>query len=133
MLGGQFEGTTVATGEKFVFIRQPPLPDRAHGMDDESGGQIITLGEFCRSGRTAAQPAAFLDKLRTGGTVDGTIDTAPAQQGRVGGIDDGIESKNGDVANDDAHPFHRFKSERRLSLPQPEAKASHKLWWAMPF
>jgi hypothetical protein len=36
--------------------------------------------------------AAFRDKLRPSRPVDGAIDAAPAEQGRIGRVDDGVNA-----------------------------------------
>ena len=59
-------------------------------MDDVAAGQIIGGGDFCRSGRASAESPAFLKQTGTCGTVNGTVDTAAAEQSGIGGIDNCI-------------------------------------------
>ena len=41
---------------------------------------------------TAVQSAAFGEKLGPGRAMDGAIDATAAEQGRVGGVDDGVNA-----------------------------------------
>src|SRR5688572_27075618 len=49
---------------------------------------------------TAAQRAAFGEQFRPGGAVDGAVHAAASEQGRVGGIDEGVNVEGRDVGDD---------------------------------
>ena len=92
------------------------MPDRAYGMDHMPRRQKVTLRDFDVAGLAAAEGAALGKKLRPGGTMDRAVDAAPAKQGRIGGVDDGVNAQAGDVGNDDFEP-------RRAELARGEAQA----------
>ena len=73
-------------------------PDGADGVDDVPAGQVIGGGQLGLSRLTAVEGAALRQKPRPGGTVDSAVHAAAAQQGGVGGVDDGIGVGLGDVA-----------------------------------
>jgi hypothetical protein len=52
--------------------------------------------------------------------MDRAIDAATAEQRRIGGIDDGVNAKRGDVGNDDFQPRPADLTRRRV---QAEAAA----------
>ena len=61
------------------------------------GRQAMAAGDPRFAGRAAAELAAFVQKSGAGGAVYGAIDAAAAQEAAVGGIDDGVHGKGGDV------------------------------------
>src|SRR6478752_4408927 len=85
-------------------------------MDHMPRRQQVALGDLGVAGLAAAEGAAFGKKLHSGGTVDRTIHAAPAEQGRVGGVDDGVNAEGCDVGNDDFEP-------RRAELARGQAQA----------
>jgi hypothetical protein len=54
--------------------------------------QPISAGDFGFAGRAALKRAAFRQQLRACGAMDRAIDTAPAKQGCVRGVDDGVNA-----------------------------------------
>ncbi len=66
-------------------------------MEDPFCGEVEARGGLCRAGGTAAQLFAGTKKLFACGAVNGTVDAAPAEQGAVGGIDDGVHPELGNV------------------------------------
>jgi hypothetical protein len=48
---------------------------------------------------------ALLQQLRSGGAVDGAVHSAPAQERRVGGVDNGIDLLLGDIPFDYRNAF----------------------------
>ena len=48
--------------------------------------------------------AALRKQLRPGRTMDRAIDAAPAEERRVGGVDDGVNAQRGDVGNNHFQP-----------------------------
>lgn len=65
-------------------------------------GQLISLGDLRLAGFAAIEGAAFSDEIWAGGTVDGSVDAAAAEEGGVGSIDNCVDSKGRDVAADKA-------------------------------
>ena len=55
----------------------------------------MAFGEFGLTGGATAERAALRQQFRPGCAVDGAIHPAPAQQRRVGGIDDDIHLQFG--------------------------------------
>jgi hypothetical protein len=57
----------------------------------------------------APQPQALVEDRLAAGTVHGAVDPAPAEQGRVRGVDDGVDLLDGEVAEhgvDLGHVLH---------------------------
>src|SRR5947209_8776420 len=77
------------------------VPNRTDRVDHPFGGQLVTFGDFGFAGHTAVEIAAFLQQLRTGGTVNGAVNSPAAQQSFVGGVHDRIHLELGDVALND--------------------------------
>ena len=77
------------------------MPDRADRVDHVTAREAVSEGEFGVAGRTAAQGAAFGQKLRAGGPVDRAVHAATAQKRLIGGVDNGIQAERGDVGDDD--------------------------------
>ena len=99
---GELERAPIARREKLRLAAAPAVPDRTNGMDDELGRQPISPGEPGFAGRAPSQQAAFLEQLSPRGAVDRAIDTAAAEQGRVGRVDDRVDGERGDVSLDRA-------------------------------
>jgi len=68
------------------------VPYRAHGMDHMPGLQQIPSGDFGAAGLAAMEGAAFGKQLGPCRAMDRAIDAAPAEQGRIGGVDDGVNA-----------------------------------------
>lgn len=101
----------ITAGQQFGFSRVTARPDRAHGMDDETGRQIETGGEASAPGFTATQLAASIQKLRASRTVNGPIDSPSSEQGPIGGVYDGINSQCRNVPLYGLNT-HRIQSDR---------------------
>src|SRR6202011_5119112 len=100
VLIGELEGVAVARGERVRFAVGAALPNGAHAVDHMTGFQAIAAGELCLPGVGAAQGPAFLEQLGAGAAVDGPVDTATAEERGVGGVHDGVDVEQGDVALD---------------------------------
>ncbi|KAF0144798.1 MAG: hypothetical protein FD153_295 [Rhodospirillaceae bacterium] len=74
------QGPPVGGREQMVFVATPPLPDRTNSVDHPSCWQTIGPGQPGLSGLTSAECPAFGHKARSGGTVNGSVHPAPAQQ-----------------------------------------------------
>ena len=57
-----------------------------------SGLELVASGDFGVAGRAAIQRAALGQQLRSSRPMDRPIDAAPAEQGRVRGVDDGVNA-----------------------------------------
>ena len=66
-------------------------------MDHVPAGQVIATGDAGLAGGAAVQRFALGHEARPGDPVDGTVYPGAAQQGGVGGVDDGISVELGDV------------------------------------
>ena len=67
-------------------------------MDHIAAGERESGGNFGLSRFAAVQLAAGGKQLRSGGTVNGAIYAAAAQQRAVGGVDNGIHVGKSDIA-----------------------------------
>jgi len=56
------------------------------------GRQPISAGDFGIAGRAAIQRATFGKQFGSGRPMDRAIDAAPAEQGRIRGVDDGVNA-----------------------------------------
>jgi hypothetical protein len=61
-------------------------------MDHMPRLQPVPPGDPGIARRAAIQRAAFVEKLRPGRAMDRAIDATAAEQGRVGGVDDGVNA-----------------------------------------
>ena len=100
-LVGDFEATPVAAREEPRFAGVAAAPDRADGVDHESGGEPEPGRGLGVAERAAIEVAAGVEQLRAGRPVDRPVDAAPAEQRRVGGVDDRVDVLGGDVAERD--------------------------------
>ena len=87
----------IALRELFGLTSRTACPDRADRVDDPAGRQVVAGCDLRLTGFAATQLAAGLKQFGSGRAVDGTIDTATAQQRLVGGIDDGVHGQGRDV------------------------------------
>lgn len=78
--------------------------DGADGVDNVLGGEVVSAGDDGLAGVAAVWILcdAFAHELRAGGGVDGAVDTAPATEGGVCGVDDGVYGEGGEVCADEA-------------------------------
>ncbi|MNV71686.1 hypothetical protein D3C71_1647210 [compost metagenome] len=103
-LFGQLQGFPIAVGEQRRLVTVAVLPDRADGMDDMAGRQVVAGGGAHLAGRAAharpdlRQGLALGQQARAGRPMDRTVHAAPAKQGFVGRIDDRIHRQGRDVA-----------------------------------
>ena len=68
------------------------------------GRQPISSRDLGVTGCAAVERAAFPEQLWPRCTMDRAIDTAPAEQGRIRGVDDGVNAQGGDIGNNDFQP-----------------------------
>ena len=54
--------------------------------------QPVSQGDFSAAGLATMEGAAFREQLGPGRTMDRAIDAAPAEQGRIGCVDDGVNA-----------------------------------------
>ena len=88
----QFDRSAIAGGEKRVFTMTAAVPHWSDGMDHMPSFEPIASSDFGIAGRAAIQRAAFDKQLRPGRPMDRAIDAAPAEQGRIRGVDDGVNA-----------------------------------------
>ena len=93
----QLHAALITAFEQGGLVGVATMPDRSDGVDHVPGGQPVTSGDFGVTGGAAVQCPALGQQLGPGDTVNGAINTATAQQGIVGGVDDGIHLQGGDV------------------------------------
>ena len=104
----------VAGGQQLTLAVMTVLPDGACCMDDVSARQAVPAGDFRLTGLASVQRPARLKKLRPRGTVDRAVHAAAAQQGRVGGVDDGIHRHLRNIVSDNLKRHGLF-----LLAPEP--------------
>ena len=80
------------------------MPDRADGVNHMPRRQPIAQGDLGAAGLAAMERAALGGKLRSGRAMDRTVHAAAAEQGAIGGVDDGVNAQCRDVGDDDFQP-----------------------------
>lgn len=108
----QPEAVAVAVGEVLVFIIVSAVPHGADGVDDKSRGQIVAGGDLGFAGIASAEGFAVAVQPFPRRAMDGGIHTAPAEQGRIGGIDNGIDRQRRNIALNDFDLSHTTPSTR---------------------
>jgi hypothetical protein len=90
-----FHAVAVAALEDLRLIHLSALPHGSHRMDDVTGLEIARWRGYSLARRETsalvANFAAFFKKRWTGGAMNCTINASAAEQGRVGGIHNGID------------------------------------------
>ena len=67
------------------------MPDRADGVDDVLGGELVAFGETRLTRGAAADRAAFLQQLRPRRRVDRAVDSPAAQERFIRGVHDRVD------------------------------------------
>jgi hypothetical protein len=116
---------TIATGKQFPFSVFSAMPHRANGMNDKSGGQAITPGQFCLAGLATVEQAALAEKFRTGSAMDCPIDPSAAKQRAVSGVDNGVNGQDRDVRLENCDSRGRFAHGKVLLPQQRRIKVKH--------
>lgn len=80
------------------------LPDRPHGMDDHRCRQPSSARRYGLAGLAPAlaryDRAAIFEDGGAAPSMNRTVDPAPTEQGRIGGIDDSVDGLGRNVATD---------------------------------
>ena len=103
---GESERIAVAGSEQ-SRIGCAAANDRADSVDYIFGGKISSRGDNRLTGRQTlrkaglAQLAALFEDARAAAAMDGPVHPASAEQGVIGGVDDGVYLLRGDVAHQD--------------------------------
>ena len=85
----------------------PVAPARAGRVDDVARRQAIAAGDLRLASTAAVKTAALIEQAGPGGHVDGAVYPAATEQRAVGGVDDGVSVRSGDVAqHDEKHKSH---------------------------
>ena len=87
-----------------VLARRTAAPDRPDGMNHVPGGQSISRGNFGPARLAATERATFIEEVGTGGPMDRTVDAPASEQGRICGVDDGVNAQSRDVGDEDFQP-----------------------------
>jgi hypothetical protein len=87
-----------------ILVGVAAMPDRPDGVDHMPGRQPVSFGDFGIAGGAATKRAAFDQQFGSGRAMDGAIDTAPAEQRRIRGVDDGVNAQTGDIGNNNFQP-----------------------------
>ena|SRR5882762_9143624 len=100
----EMKSTAVAGGEQFILVLMAAMPDWSDGMNHVFGGEPVALRDLCVTGLAAIKSLALVIKLRPGGAMDRAIDATAAEKRCIGGVDDRVNAKRGDIGNDDFEP-----------------------------
>jgi hypothetical protein len=69
-------------------------------MDHVARGKAVPPGDLCVARRAPAEVATFDEELGPSRAMDGSVDTAAAQQRRIRGVDDRVDIELGDVGEE---------------------------------
>jgi len=86
--------------EQLVLAPVAAMPDRADRVDDELHRQAMAAGDTRLAGRATAERPALLEQAGSGGTVDGAVHAAAAEQRVVRRVHDGVDGQGRDVGFD---------------------------------
>jgi len=109
----ELDRARIAGGKLPVFAATAIIPDGSDRVNHMTCRQTICRGDFGAAGLAAAERAALFEKLRPGGTMDGSINPTASEQRGVRGVDDGVNTQGRNVGNDDFQP-------RRAERPASE-------------
>ena len=101
MLGRERERGAIAGSQKVVLALTAAAPDRSYRVHHVTGTQAIAAGDLGGAGVAPSERAALRVQLRSGGPMDGTVDSAATEQRPVGGIDDRFHLERCDVGDAD--------------------------------
>ncbi len=97
----------MATGKRLRLTVLAAIPERADGVDDVACPQASRgCGDGLSGGKTANASNNLAASLKDGGTahaMDGEIHATPSEQGRIGGVYDGVGLLAGNVARTEDH------------------------------
>jgi hypothetical protein len=99
-----FDCTAVARRQCIILALAAAVPNRADCMNHMPGRQPISSGNLDVAGRAALECTALIQQFRPGRAMDSTIDAAAAEQRRIGGVNDRVDVKRGDVSDNDLKP-----------------------------
>ena len=116
----QLEGAAIARRQQLILAGAAAVPYRPDGVNHIPGRQPVSLGDFGFAGNAAIKRAAFGKQFRTGATMDGAVDTAPAEQRGIRGIDNGVNAQTGDIGNNNFQPR---LADQACGVAQAEAAA----------
>jgi hypothetical protein len=121
----EFNGPTIARRKRLIFAVTASVPDWSDGVDYMPRRQTIGLGDLGVAGFATIQHAAFDGELGPGRAMNRAVNTAAAQQRRIGGVDDGVNAQRRDVGDDDVEPC-------RADLKRGKAQAEAAVLTATP-
>ncbi len=116
----QGEAGAIAACEQIGFALAAAIPDWADSVDHVTRRKPVAFGDFGVTGFAAMEQSAFGKQLRAGSAVDSSVYASAAEQGAVGGVDDGVYCESGDVGFEDGDAvrhgnltsaFHKFSGE----------------------
>ena len=98
-LNSQLQALRVAVREESLLASCVPAVDRADRVNDVFRlSDSVRPCQFRMTSLAAAKFPAFFEEFGTGGTMDGTINAASAQEGAIRGINDRIHWALRDVS-----------------------------------
>ena len=96
----KFQGFPVARAQFFLFPLHSALPARPDRVNHILAGKPIALGNLCLPRFAAVQLFTSLKELGPRRAVDAAVHPAPAEQGAVCGIHNGIHPHLRDIVSD---------------------------------
>ena len=124
-LVGDLQAAAVAARQEPGLAGVAAAPDRPDGVDHEPGGEPEPRGGLGVAERAPVQLAAGIEEVGAGGPVDRPVDPAPAEQGGVGRVDDGVDVLRGDVAERDLEPGAHVMQRRFADQGAARAQSPH--------
>ena len=116
---GQFQRLDIAGSQQFRFVMPTAPPNRPHRVNDMLGRQFVAACDLGLARLASIQRPAFLRQFGAGRPVNRSVHPAPAEQGRVGRVDNRIDGQLDDVGAgefDLVHDRFNFDAPRRQFL-----------------
>ena len=104
MLLAEFDRAAITGGEQIVLAEATAIPHRPNRVDHVPGLEPVALGDLGIASIAAMEHTAFGHEFRPGRPMDRTVDATPAQERRIGRVDDRVNAQCRDVGNDDFQP-----------------------------
>lgn len=97
MLRSEVQRVCVTGSQQVCFSLATTAPDWSYGMDHMPSLQSIAFRDLGLTCFTTFESAALRQQQRPGSFMDGTIHPTTAEEGGVGGVDNGVHVESGNV------------------------------------
>lgn len=117
----ELQRAAVAAGQLFRLALLAAVPDRSNRVNHKGSRKPVPVGDFCVARCATAERRAFRKQPGAGGTVNCSVDSAPAQQRTIRRINNRINPQRRDIC---PYRFHTHKIQRLHRIGNPVIKNS---------